>query len=393
MKLATLIPIWVVSFTIHAAVGYSPSRSPEVQIRNGTVVGIYDRGRNQDQFLGIPFAQAPVGALRFSRPQPLEQKWSVPQDARNYGPSCLGVGIGLPGSDSNTSWPESEDCLTINVVRPTKHSCQAYPDGLPVLVWVYGGGFQQGYSGDAKYNLSHLIDMAASSEQPMIGLLSAETRKSDSVWRICGPRDAIDCLRRIPAQELASAAARVFWRPVIDYDLFSQLPSESLNQGYFIKVPILIGTNTNEGTLFLDAYRAGKPVNTREDLWMVMQANMTPFVLSNNTIDLSYQIYSELKNMSEAQLGTVVEDPGPEYGQLFGQASLILGDSMFNAGRRATCQAWTKNGVPAYSYRFDTDPAGVDPRVYGSAHFQEVAFVFANIGGKGLYTPDILAEI
>lgn len=170
MKLATLIPIWVVSFTIHAAVGYSPSRSPEVQIRNGTVVGIYDRGRNQDQFLGIPFAQAPVGALRFSRPQPLEQKWSVPQDARNYGPSCLGVGIGLPGSDSNTSWPESEDCLTINVVRPTKHSCQAYPDGLPVLVWVYGGGFQQGYSGDAKYNLSHLIDMAASSEQPMIGV-------------------------------------------------------------------------------------------------------------------------------------------------------------------------------------------------------------------------------
>lgn len=219
--------------------------------------------------------------------------------------------------------------------------------------------------------------------------LSDQTKALDTVLNqlnCTSPRDAIDCLRRIPAQELASAAARVFWRPVIDYDLFSQLPSESLNQGYFIKVPILIGTNTNEGTLFLDAYRAGKPVNTREDLWMVMQANMTPFVLSNNTIDLSYQIYSELKNMSEAQLGTVVEDPGPEYGQLFGQASLILGDSMFNAGRRATCQAWTKNGVPAYSYRFDTDPAGVDPRVYGSAHFQEVAFVFANIGGKGYDT-------
>lgn len=484
MILATfLLLIFVLeSVAYSTSDGNTAPPSPEVRIRNGTLIGSHDAARNQDFFLGIPYAKPPIDALRFNRPQPLAQRWSAPQDASKYGPSCLGVGVALVGYDQNTSWPQSEDCLTINVVRPSRYSSHVHPNGLPVLVWVYGGGFQEGYSGDPRYNFSRLVRIAEESTQPIIGVsfnyrtgilgfgygspflstgtanlgihdqrmafhwiheniasfggdpkrvtlfgesagalsiglnllanngtdddffhgaimesgnpffahsfptASDQDKVLDAVLERLNctrPVNALTCLRGILAQHLVSVAG-ISWRPVIDNDLFTQLPSNSLSEGAFIKIPILVGTNTNEGTTFLDAYRQGQPVNTLEDVRRVLQISMAPFVLPNKTIDDCYRVYSGLSsNASEAQLGTVISDPGPHFGQLFGQTSLILGDSMFNAGRRATCQAWAKQGVAAYSYRFDTNPATLDPKVYGSAHFSEVSFVFANSQGIG----------
>lgn len=79
--------------------------SPAATVTNGTYVGKYVPEWGQDQWLGIPFAQPPVGDLRFAWPQSLNASFDAPRDATSYGFSCYQYG---------TNFNLSEDCLTLN---------------------------------------------------------------------------------------------------------------------------------------------------------------------------------------------------------------------------------------------------------------------------------------
>ncbi|MGL6236214.1 MAG: carboxylesterase/lipase family protein [Segniliparus sp.] len=85
-------------------------------------------------FLGVRYAQAPTGALRFSSPMPMPSHEGV-WGATASSPPCpqLGTGGKLVSTD--------EDCLTVNVITPRK---QAVGQALPVMVWFHGGGFTVG---------------------------------------------------------------------------------------------------------------------------------------------------------------------------------------------------------------------------------------------------------
>ncbi|KAG1812525.1 Alpha/Beta hydrolase protein [Suillus subaureus] len=90
------------------------------------------------QFLGIPFAQPPVGSLRFQVPQPLAP-YEGEHSAADYGPACPQQG----SSTKRGIIPSSEDCLTLNVFTPA----DMFPGSkLPVIVYVFGGGFETGNS-------------------------------------------------------------------------------------------------------------------------------------------------------------------------------------------------------------------------------------------------------
>ncbi|MBI5087060.1 MAG: carboxylesterase family protein [Acidobacteria bacterium] len=97
-------------------------------------------------FKGIPFAQPPVGDLRWREPQPAK-KWSGVRKADEFGPRCM-QRTG-PGADywfrSNGM---SEDCLYLNVWTPAK----SRKERLPVLVYVFGGGFQNGDGSEPRYD-------------------------------------------------------------------------------------------------------------------------------------------------------------------------------------------------------------------------------------------------
>jgi len=79
----------------------APVANPLVTIKNGTVTGMYSPGYHQDLYLGIPFAQPPVGSLRFRNPQSINTTWTSPQMATAYGPLCAGYGVRQPGCISN----------------------------------------------------------------------------------------------------------------------------------------------------------------------------------------------------------------------------------------------------------------------------------------------------
>lgn len=69
------------------------SGPPAVTVRNGTYSGIYQPTYNQDLFLGIPFAQPPLGDLRLQLPQSLNETWSDTREATQYYPECVGYGV------------------------------------------------------------------------------------------------------------------------------------------------------------------------------------------------------------------------------------------------------------------------------------------------------------
>jgi hypothetical protein len=109
----------------------SPPHNPQVEIKNGTLRGLYLPAFDEDLFLGVPFASPPIGDLRLRHPAPYDEHWQHVRDATRRSPSCPGyagfdVGLVL-----------GEDCLTVDIVRPAGTS---HKDKLPVLVWIYGGG-------------------------------------------------------------------------------------------------------------------------------------------------------------------------------------------------------------------------------------------------------------
>lgn len=118
--------------------------SADVTTSQGTLHG--DETDGIQSFKNIPFAAAPVGAMRWHAPGPAPS-WQGIRRAVNYGPICpqnRRPSIFMP------KLPQSEDCLSLNVWTPDAKA------KLPVMVWIYGGGFLEGGSAVPLYDATDL---------------------------------------------------------------------------------------------------------------------------------------------------------------------------------------------------------------------------------------------
>jgi para-nitrobenzyl esterase len=112
----------------------------QVKTDLGVVEGKTRGGINE--FLGIPYAAPPVGDLRWKPPAPAE-KWTGVRKATKFGARCT---QGRIYNDMVFRDPgPSEDCLTLNVWVPADAKAK-----LPVMVWIYGGGFQAGATSEPR---------------------------------------------------------------------------------------------------------------------------------------------------------------------------------------------------------------------------------------------------
>ncbi|GGB95031.1 carboxylesterase/lipase family protein [Dyadobacter sediminis] len=140
--LLTLLSVQLAGFAL-AQSGKS-NAAPQVKTNNGVVEGVVEQSGIRS-FKGIPFAQPPVGELRWKEPQPVKN-WQDVRKTNKFGPRAMQNPVfGDMGFRSDGM---SEDCLYLNVWTPAKSANEK----LPVLVYYYGGGNIAGDGSEGRYD-------------------------------------------------------------------------------------------------------------------------------------------------------------------------------------------------------------------------------------------------
>jgi para-nitrobenzyl esterase len=154
MRVFSRLPacIAIVATAVVLASAWAPAAqttSARASIDSGALQGVV--AGKVAAFKGIPFAAPPVGELRWRAPQPAPA-WQGVRDATRHGHDCMQEPFG--GDAAPLGTPPAEDCLVANVWTPADRGAAR----LPVIVWIYGGGFVNGGSSPAVYDGSRFAE-------------------------------------------------------------------------------------------------------------------------------------------------------------------------------------------------------------------------------------------
>lgn len=184
--LAAALPWLAASCTSSKTEG--PVLNPQVTTAAGVVEGFYQDGINQ--FLGVPYAAAPVGELRWREPQPV-----VPYDtvllAKDFGPDPMQMDIF--GDMNFRGRGRSEDCLYLNIWAPLPDPNEKHP----VLIYFNGGGWMAGSGSEPRYagdSLAHhgVVAITANYRQGVFGFLAHPDLTAASPKHTSGQQGVLD---------------------------------------------------------------------------------------------------------------------------------------------------------------------------------------------------------
>jgi carboxylesterase type B len=443
----------------------STTSSPRVTIKQGTLVGTHLNSFDQDIFLDIPYAQPPTGQLRFRAPEPVNTSWIGDRPAVKYGNSCYHWSKAY-----QHGLTYSEDCLNLNIVRPSGYAGEK----LPVAFWVYGGSFQSGSANLDSLNLSYPVKQSVLGGTPVLavsvnyrmgplgffassemekakemnnglkdlvlavrwvqeniesfggdpakitlwgqsagaeavsnlltayggqlnGLFAQVVLESGSSVRLphnylpietwqpqfksilentnCDDAtDPVDCLRSLTIEKIvdvfdtSNEIVKIPYYPAVDGDFIPDWPKNLLSQGRFVKVPMLIGANMDEGTSFGPGH-----INTTEQLTAWLQKSYP--AMENSTIDRLLELYPNDPSLG-SPFGTG-DLYSTEYGLQYKRGNALAGDIAMAGPRRLMAETWSNSGQTVYSYNWNQSDYK-NPPYMGANHIQELIYVFDN---------------
>lgn len=145
------------SNSVKVPYGKQMDKTEVVETANGLVRGVYNDDKSLELFAGIPFAQAPVGNLRWREPLPMEN-WDGVYEADHFADIAMQKqnswiiqklynAVIKTDGDRTDFAPMSEDCLYLNIWRPSQ-----IKEKLPVLVYIHGGSLTSGSSWFENYD-------------------------------------------------------------------------------------------------------------------------------------------------------------------------------------------------------------------------------------------------
>jgi para-nitrobenzyl esterase len=168
-------------FAAHLCLAQQPA---PVRVEQGLVQGASEDGLTV--YRGIPFATPPVGDLRWRAPQPAA-KWADVRQTTTFGPK--------PIQGSGTGPDMSEDCLYLNVWTPA----QSANDRIPVLVWIYGGGFAFGSTSEPVHSGEKLAQkgvllVSIAYRVGQLGFLAHPELSAETTNRVTGNYGLLDMI-------------------------------------------------------------------------------------------------------------------------------------------------------------------------------------------------------
>jgi para-nitrobenzyl esterase len=442
----------IVALAAVLAIVAMPAQAAISQVRTtaGTVQGEVVEGIGE--FKGIPFAEAPVGDLRWKAPQPV-RPWEGVRKTVAFGPACMqGPILAQMGSTA----PTSEDCLYVDVWTPANTPA----DKLPVIAWIYGGGFNSGATSVPMYDgtnfakqgivfvsLSYRIgpfgflatpELSAESghgsgNYGLLDLVAALRWVQDNIARFGGDPEKVTLMGHsagsMAVSELvASPLAKGLFRGVI-----AESGANFAPPGTFAGagVPTLAQAEANGRTwlaslgaatlaearaLPAETLNAAQGATGAPRFWPVMDGYVIPDdqyalwqqkrfadvpILVGTTSDEA-AVFRDRRSLTPAEFETQVRNGYGEHAaailaaythatdaQATRAAKDLASDTMFHWSMFAWARLQTQNGkAPAYAYWFHR-PTAADPD--GSGHGSEVPLVFANEDhrpGRAAWTDD-----